>query len=104
MIFTGASSKRPTNPAAGSVMLDHRTGQMLVWTGARWCSVQPNPASASGVSLSNANVVVMAAHRLEDEKRIKHWWSMARYMVGGFILGRAFVFILELVANHYFPS
>ncbi len=77
-------------------MLHQSSGQLLVWTGQQWMTVQNNTSSP--------NVVLMEASRISDEQRIKRWWSMAAYMVVGFVLGRIFIVILEMVANHYWPS
>lgn len=73
---------------------------MLVWTGATWCTVTPNVNSPNGVNLGNATRVLMAAHRLEDEGRVKRFKSMVVWACGGFAAGRLLVMVLELVGKH----
>ena len=85
-------------------MYNQGSGHLLVWTGQQWMTVQNNPSSPTGVNLNNASIILMEANRISDEQRIKRWWSMATYMVVGLVLGRIFIVILEMVANHYWPS
>lgn len=85
-------------------MYNQGSGHLLVWTGQQWMTVQNNPSSPTGVNLNNASIILMEANRISDEQRIKRWWSMATYMVVGLVLGRIFIVILEMVANHYWTS
>ena len=71
---------------------------MLVWTGQKWMTVH----SPTGANLKNASLIVMMANREADQDRIKRWWRIVFCALIGFILGRVFVVILEIIANHYF--
>ena len=96
LLKVGDRTPRPQSPPA--------TGQLLVWTGAQWCTVTPNAASPNGVNLGNATRSLMAAHRLEDEKRIERFRGMLVWGFGGLVAGRLFVFILEMIGKYLWPS
>lgn len=101
LLKVGDRTPRPQNPPVGSLIFNQATGHLLVWTGAQWCTVTPNAGSPYGANLGSATRSLMAAHRLEDEGRVKRFKSMVVWAVGGFALGRMLVFILEIVGNHY---